>query len=84
MKMTQPVLISKNDTMAMLGLNSRDAMNRIEKDPTFPMGIKMGSTRQAPVFFDRAEIMAWIEEQKAKRPPTPAHFGKIEKSEVAA
>ena len=75
--MVQQILISKNDTMAMLGLNSRDAMNRIEKDPTFPKGIKMGSTRQAPVFFDRQELMDWIEEQKAKRPETPTHFGKI-------
>ncbi|MBF7694554.1 hypothetical protein I2F20_01070 [Acinetobacter sp. EC115] len=70
--------------MMLLGLNSRDAMNRIQKDPSFPAGIKMGVARQAPVFFCRAEVMAWIEEQKAKRPVSPTHFGKIESQECVA
>ncbi|AXI02605.1 helix-turn-helix transcriptional regulator [Aquirhabdus parva] len=37
------------------------------KDPTFPKPIKLGETRQSPVYYDADELTAWIESKKAAR-----------------
>lgn len=47
---------------------SRNGFDLLRKrDPDFPKGMKMGETRQAPVFFDVDEIHEWIERRKAMR-----------------
>ena len=77
MKMNHSILKSKNDTLMFLGLNSPEALKTLQKDPTFPKAVKLGNTRQAPVFFDTQELIDWVESKKAQRPETPPHFGKI-------
>ena len=78
MKMNHSILKSKNDTLVFLGLNSPEALKTLHKDPTFPKAVKLGNTRQAPVFFDTQELIDWVESKKAQRPETPTYFGKIE------
>lgn len=77
MKMNHSILKSKNDTLVFLGLNSPEALKTLQKDPSFPKAVKLGNTRQAPVFFDTQELIDWVESKKAHRPETPPHFGKI-------
>ena len=84
MKMNHSILKSKNDTLMFLGLNSPEALKTLQKDPTFPKAVKLGNTRQAPVFFDTQELIDWVESKKAQRPETPFCFGKAERDEVAA
>ena len=77
MKMNHSILKSKNDTLVFLGLNSPEALKTLQKDPSFPKAVKLGNTRQAPVFFDTQELIDWVESKKAQCPETPPHFGKI-------
>ena len=84
MKMNHSILKSKNDTLMFLGLNSPEALKTLQKDPSFPKAVKLGNTRQAPVFFDTQELIDWVESKKAQRPETPICFGKAERDEVAA
>ena len=44
---------------------SREKLRHLQRtDETFPKAIKMGTTKQSPVYFDYAELMAWHENQK--------------------
>lgn len=46
------------------------------KDDTMPKPIKFGNTRQSPVFYDSAEIEAWLESKRAARlPQAPTEAG---------
>ena len=57
----QDTLCSKLD-MSRNGLRSLAA-----KDSSMPKPIKLGKTKQAPVFYDANEIAAWIELKKSTR-----------------
>lgn len=48
-----------------LDLTHEGLKKLIAKDPTFPAPIKIGDTRQSPVFFDSADIQAWINSKKS-------------------
>ena len=44
---------------------SREALrHKIRTDATFPRPIKTGDTKQAPVYFDYAELLEWHNNQK--------------------
>ena len=44
---------------------SREALrHKIRTDATFPRPIKTGDTKQAPVYFDYAELLEWHNSQK--------------------
>lgn len=44
---------------------SREGLRKLQRrDPSFPRPIKSGTTRQASVYFDYAELIAWHENQK--------------------
>ena len=44
---------------------SREGLRKLQRrDPSFPRPIKQGTTRQAAVYFDYAELIAWHESQK--------------------
>ncbi|WP_151710964.1 helix-turn-helix transcriptional regulator [Acinetobacter brisouii] len=61
----QPIRVTYNQTCELLSIK-RDALRlRIQKDPTFPRPYKCGSTQQAPVYFDYADLVAWHNNQKA-------------------
>lgn len=56
-----------NEVCDLLSL-SRDGLRKVQlKDPTFPKPIKLGSSKQAPVFFDIKELEQWLELKKAER-----------------
>lgn len=47
---------------------SRSGLYKLQKnDPSFPQPLKLGSSIQAPVFYVRAEIDAWLEAQCRQR-----------------
>ena len=66
-KIDHKFLISQKDLARKLGM-SVDALRKLQKiDPVFAQAmIKMGSTRQAAVFYIVAEILRWIESKKAQ------------------
>ncbi|OWX59864.1 transcriptional regulator [Acinetobacter baumannii] len=44
---------------------SRESLRHIQRtDETFPKAIKIGTTKQAPVYFDYAELVEWHNNQK--------------------
>lgn len=54
-----PIRIPKKDAAKALGL-SVDGLNRLmQKDPSFPKFCKMGTSKQAHVYFDYAELVQW-------------------------
>lgn len=60
-------LIRKIDTAIKVGRSYTGFEKLVKADHSFPRPIKLGDTRQAPVYFDEAEVNAWIEEKKAAR-----------------
>lgn len=60
-------LIKTNAVLKLIG-RSRSSLTRIkESDPTFPKAIKDGETRQAPSYYVKAEIEAWVQSKMRKR-----------------
>jgi len=56
-----------NEVCELLSL-SRDGLRKVQlKDPSFPKPIKLGDSKQAPVFFDVKELEQWLELKKAER-----------------
>lgn len=56
-----------NEVCELLSL-TRDGLRKLMlKDKDFPKPIKLGDTKQAPVYFDIKEIEQWIEIKKAER-----------------
>lgn len=55
----QPLRVSQKTTCQMLDLTAEGLRKLIAKDPTFPKPYKAGKTRQAPVYFDYAELVQW-------------------------
>ena len=56
-----------NEVCSLLSL-SRDGLRKVQlKDPSFPKPIKLGDSKQAPVFFDIRELEQWLELKKAER-----------------
>ncbi len=39
----------------------------LENDPTFPQPLKFGNSMQAPVYYVRAEVDAWLETRCRQR-----------------
>ena len=56
-----------NEVRELLSV-TRDGLRKIMlKDKDFPKPIKLGDTKQAPVYFDLKEIEQWVEIKKASR-----------------
>lgn len=55
----QPLRITFKDTCALLRVSRSGLDNLIKKDRTFPTPIKLGESRQAPVYFDYKDILEW-------------------------
>ena len=61
-----PLQISYKNVCQMLDI-SRDTLRvLILRDPTFPRPIKLGSTRQSPVFFSRSDLTEWHNKRKVQ------------------
>lgn len=66
----QQMLKRLNHTCDYLDLSREGLRKLLAKDSTFPRPIKLGDSMQSPVYFDVAEIDAWIESKKAARGAT--------------
>lgn len=57
-------LIRQRDLASKLDM-SVDAMRKLAKnDPAFPLALKWGTSRQAAVYYEVADVEAWIESKK--------------------
>lgn len=61
----QPIRITYNQACELLSIKRNALRLLVQKDPTFPKPYKQGSVRQAPVYFDYADLVAWHNQQKA-------------------
>tara|TARA_R110001592_G_scaffold8535_1_gene46578 strand:+ start:2159 stop:2398 length:240 start_codon:yes stop_codon:yes gene_type:complete len=63
----QKTLIRLGTLASMLDL-SRSGFDKLRlRDPSFPVPIKDGETRQAAVFFVAAEVESWLKAKMAQR-----------------
>lgn len=61
-----PLQISYNKVCEMLDI-SRDTLRVLmRRDPDFPPAIKLGNTRQSPVFFSHSDLIEWHNKRKAQ------------------
>lgn len=62
------ILIKQTALYSLLAI-SRSGLAKLKKrDPSFPKPVKDGSTRQAAVYYVRAEVEAWLANKLATRP----------------
>ena len=60
----QPLQISYRKACEMLDV-SRDTLRvLVLRDPTFPRPIKLGNSRQSPVFFSHSDLVEWHNKRK--------------------
>ncbi len=60
----QHLQISYRNACRMLDV-SRDTLRvLILRDPTFPRPIKLGDSRQSPVFFSHSDLVEWHNKRK--------------------
>lgn len=59
-----PIRIQFSTTCQLLDVTRESLRHTIRKDPTFPKPMKMGTTKQSPVFFDYQEIIKWHNSKK--------------------
>lgn len=60
----KPIRIQFKTTCELLDV-SREALRHIVRtDANFPRPIKTGNTKQAPVYFDYAELLEWHKNKK--------------------
>lgn len=48
----------------LLDVTRESLRHTIRKDPSFPRPLKMGTSKQSPVFFDYQEIVKWHNSKK--------------------
>lgn len=59
----QPIRVTYNQACELLSIK-RNALRELTiNDPTFPKAYKAGTTRQAPVYFDYAQLIEWHNRQ---------------------
>lgn len=60
----KPIRVQFNTACQIFDI-SREKLRHLQRtDETFPKALKMGVTKQAPTFFDYAELLEWHEKQK--------------------
>ncbi|WOQ36988.1 transcriptional regulator [Acinetobacter soli] len=64
MNQATPLRIQFGTACQLLDVTRESLRHTIRKDPTFPKPMKMGTTKQAPVFFDYQEIVEWHKSKK--------------------
>lgn len=61
-----PIRIQFKKACELLDISRESLRHIVRTDATFPRPIKTGSSKQAPVYFDYAELLEWHESQKNK------------------
>ena len=64
MKEVTPLRIQFGTVCQLLDVTREALRHTIRKDPTFPAPLKMGTTKQSPVFFDYQELVEWLWERE--------------------
>ena len=59
-----PIRIQFKTACELLDVSRESLRHIVRKDSTFPRPIKIGDTKQAPVYFDYAELIEWHNSQK--------------------
>lgn len=54
-------LVRQQRLQQELDLSRSGLYKLLKNDPTFPRPVKLGTSIQAPVFYVRAEVEAWLE-----------------------
>ena len=60
----KPIRAQSQTTCQILDISREALRHKIRTDATFPRPIKTGDTKQAPVYFDYAELVEWHNNQK--------------------
>lgn len=60
-----PIRIQFSTACQLLDVTRESLRHTIRKDPTFPAPLKMGTSKQSPVFFDYQELVDWHNSKKA-------------------
>jgi predicted DNA-binding transcriptional regulator AlpA len=61
----QPIRITYNQACELLSIKRAGLRLLIQQDSSFPRPIKYGTSKQAPVYFDYADLMTWHNAQKS-------------------
>ena len=59
-----PIRVQFKTTCQILDMSREALRHKIRTDATFPRPIKTGDTKQAPVYFDYAELVEWHNSKK--------------------
>jgi len=65
MHQATPIRIQLSTACQLLDVTRESLRHIIRKDPTFPRPMKMGTSKQSPVFFDYQELVDWHNSKKA-------------------
>ena len=60
----KPIRVKFKTTCQILDMSREALRHKIRTAATFPRPIKTGDTKQAPVYFDYAELLEWHNNQK--------------------
>ena len=61
---TTPIRIQFSTACQLLDVTRESLRHTIRKDPSFPRPLKMGTSKQSPVFFDYQELVEWHKSKK--------------------
>ena len=61
---TTPIRIQFSTACQLLDVTRESLRHTIRKDPSFPRPLKMGTSKQSPVFFDYQELVDWHNSKK--------------------
>lgn len=59
-----PIRIQFSTACRLLDVTRPSLLHTISKDPTFPRPLKMGTSKQSPVYFDYQELVDWHNSKK--------------------
>lgn len=59
-----PIRVQFKTTCQILDISREALRHKVRTDALFPRPIKEGDTKQAPVYFDYAELVEWHNNQK--------------------
>lgn len=60
----KPIRVQFKTACQILDVSRESLRHIIRTDESFARPLKMGESKQSPVFFDYAELMEWHEKQK--------------------
>lgn len=64
MNIIPPIRVTLTNASQALGITREGLRQLMTKDPTFPKPYKAGTTKQAAVYFDYAELLQWHNNKK--------------------